>query len=116
MQRAIGTKNSADVIELNRRVEEQRANLKTSFEADTRRSIVEKDRAIRQELSRIKNRPENVGSVLTAEVDGLVQAYNATVRVHALRSSNDRFDALLVQVHEALQHGRSTMPADRIRK
>ena len=66
MQRAIGTKNSADVTELNRRVEEQRANLKTSFEADTRRSIVEEGRAIRQEISRIKNRPENVGSVLTA--------------------------------------------------
>jgi hypothetical protein len=47
-----------------------------------------------------------LGSVLTAEVDGLAQAYNATVRNHAPRSTNDRFDALLEQVHEALQHGR----------
>jgi molecular chaperone DnaK len=106
LQRAIGTKSSAEADELNRRLEEQRANLKTSFEADTRRSIVEEGRAIRQEISRIKNRPENVGSVLTAEVDGLVQAYHATVRAHAPRSTNDRFDALLEQVHEALQHGR----------
>jgi molecular chaperone DnaK len=73
----------------------------------TRRSIVEEGRAIRQEISRIKNRPENIGAVLTAEADGLMQAYNATVRAHAPRLTSDRFDALVEQVHEALRHGRA---------
>jgi molecular chaperone DnaK len=102
LQRAIGTKNSAEADELNRRLEEQRANLKTSFEADTRRSIVEEGRAIRQEISRTKNRPENIGAILTEETDRLVQDYNSIVKPHAPRSTN----ALVEQVHEALRHGR----------
>jgi molecular chaperone DnaK len=107
MQRTIGMNKSAEMRELSGRLEEQRATLKTSFEADTRRLIAEEGRAIRQEISRIKNRPENVGAVLTAETNGLVQAYNATVRAHAPRATNDRFNALVEQVHEALQHGRA---------
>lgn len=107
MQRTIGMNNSPETSELSRRLEEQRATLKTSFEADTRRLVAEEGRTIRQEISRIKNRPENVGAVLTAETDGLVQAYNATVRAHAPRSTNDRFDGLVAQVHEALRHGRA---------
>jgi molecular chaperone DnaK len=107
LQRTIGKKDSVEVNELNRRLDEQRANLKTSFEADTRRSIVEEGRALRQEISRIKNRPENIGAVLTAETERLVQDYNSIVRARAPRSTNDRFDALVEQVHEALQHGRA---------
>jgi molecular chaperone DnaK len=107
LQRVIGNKNSTEANELNRRLEEQRANLKTSFEADTRRLIGEEGRAIRQEISRIKNRPENIGAVLTEETDRLVQDYNSIVRAHAPRSTNDRFDALVEQVHEALRHGRA---------
>jgi molecular chaperone DnaK len=107
LHRAVGTKNHAETEELNRRLEEQRANLKTSFEADTRRSIVEEGRAIRQEISRIKNRPENVGAVLTEETERLVHDYDAIVRPHASKSTNDRFDALLGQVREALRHGRA---------
>lgn len=107
LQRTVGSKSGAEAHELNRRLEEQRATLRTSFEADTRRSIVEEGRAIRQEISRIKNRPENIGAVLAADTDGLVQAYNATVRANAHGSTNDRFDALAEQVHEALRHGRA---------
>lgn len=107
LQRAIGGKNSPETQELNRRIDEQRDNLRTSFEADTRRSIVEEGRAIRQEISRIKNRPENVGAVLTEETDRLVKDYDSIVRPNASKSTNERFDALLGQVREALRHGRA---------
>jgi molecular chaperone DnaK len=107
LNRAIGAKGGAEAGELGRRLAEQRENLKTSFEADTRRSIVEEGRAIRQQISRIKNRPENVGAVITEETDRLVQDYNTIVRPHASRSTNDRFDALAGQVREALRHGRA---------
>lgn len=106
LERALGAKRSAETEELNRRLDEQRENLRTSFEADTRRSIAEEGRAIRQEISRIKNRPENVGAVLTEETDRLAQDYDSIVRPHAPKSTNDRFDALLAQVREALRHGR----------
>jgi molecular chaperone DnaK len=106
LERAIGGRNSPETEGLNRRLDEQRDNLRTSFEADTRRSIVEEGRAIRQEISRIKNRPENVGAVLTEETDRLVQDYDSIVRPHASKSANDRFDALHGQVREALRHGR----------
>lgn len=36
-----------------------------------------------------------------------MQAYNATLRANAPRSTNDRIDALLEQIHGALRHGRS---------
>jgi molecular chaperone DnaK len=107
LQRAVGGRNDRETAELNRRLDEQRDNLKTSFEADTRRSIVEESRAIRQEISRIKNRPENVGAVLTEETNRLVQDYDSIVRPHTSRSTNDRFDALAGQVREALRHGRA---------
>jgi molecular chaperone DnaK len=57
--------------------------------------------------SRIKNRPENIGAVLTEETERLVQDYNSIVRPHASRSTNERFDALAEQVQEALRHGRA---------
>jgi len=107
LKRAVGTKNGAEAAELSRRLEEQRAHLKDSFEADTRRSIVEEGRSIRQEISRIKNRPENVGAVLAEESDRLLQDYNSVVRPRAPQSTNDRFDALAEQVREALRHGRA---------
>lgn len=107
LQRALGTKHSPETEELNRRLDEQRENLRTSFEADTRRSIAEEGRAIRQEISRIKNRPENVGAILIEETDRLVQDYDTIVRPHAPKSTNDRFAALLGQVREALRHGRA---------
>jgi molecular chaperone DnaK len=47
-----------------------------------------------------------VGAVLTEETDRLVQDYASIVRPHAPKSTNDRFDALLAQVREALRHGR----------
>jgi molecular chaperone DnaK len=107
LKRAVGTKNDAEAAELSHRLQEQRANLKDSFEADTRRSIVEEGRSIRQEISRIKNRPENVGVVLAEETDRLSQDYNSIVRPRAPQSTNDRFDALAEQVREALRHGRA---------
>src|ERR1700704_4170898 len=91
LKRAVGTKNDAEAAELSRRLQEQRANLKDSFEADTRRSIVEEGRSIRQEISRIKNRPENVGVVLAEESDRLSQDYNSIVRPRAPQSTNERF-------------------------
>jgi hypothetical protein len=107
LRNVVGTKSGAEANELDRRLDEQRANLKASFEADTRRSVVEEGRAIRQEISRIKNRPENIGTVLTQENERLVHDYNSIVRDHAPKSTNDRFDALAEQVREALRHGRA---------
>jgi molecular chaperone DnaK len=107
MERVIGSTNSAEANVLSRRLQEQRETLTLSDEADTRRSIVEEARAMRQEISRIKNRPENVAAVLKTEVDDLTQTYDRNVRVHASQSTNNRFDVLTGQVQEALRHGRA---------
>ena len=71
LQETLGPKAAAEAAELERRIERQRADLNTSYEADTRRSIAEEGRAIRQDISKIKERRENVDDVLRARVEVL---------------------------------------------
>ena len=107
MERTLGNKAATEVRDLSRRLDEQRASLQTSFEADTRRSIVEEGRSIRQEISKIKNRPENLGAVVLSDANELINSYNGAVRASAPQATNDRFDALASQVREAVNHGRA---------
>ena len=80
LQETLGSRTASDAAELTSRIERQKDNLKTSYEADTRRSIVEEGRAIRQEISKIKNKRENIGEVLQADMEGLIGAFDAVIR------------------------------------
>jgi molecular chaperone DnaK len=106
MQRTLGDNAAKDARDIGRRLEEQRETLQNSYEADTRRSIVEEGRAIRQEISKVKNRGENVGAVLTADLNSMVETFNAAFRSHVAPAVADRFDHLVRQVREAIQRGR----------
>jgi molecular chaperone DnaK len=107
MQATLGEKASSEADELAKRLEEQKENLSTSYEADTRRSIVEEGRAIRQEISKIKNRSENLGSVLVSEMRGLTEAFDALIRPSVIAATSERFDRLGRQVLEAIQRSRT---------
>jgi molecular chaperone DnaK len=106
MQRTLGANVAKDAREIGRRLHEQRETLQKSYEADTRRSIVEEGRAIRQEISRVKNRSENAGLVLNADLNSMVDAFNSVIRPQATPGVAEHFDHLVRQVKEAIQKGR----------
>ena len=107
LHQTLGPRAERDAAELNRRIERQKETLRTSYEADTRRSIVEEGRAIRQEISKIKNKRENIGEVLRADMESLIAAYDTVIRQNAEATVSDRFDSLVRQVNESIGRGRS---------
>ena len=105
LQETLGSRTASEAAELTNRIERQKDNLKTSYEADTRRSIVEEGRAIRQEISKIKNKRENIGEVLQADMESLIGAFDAVIRQTVDSSISERFDRLVGQARESIGRG-----------
>jgi hypothetical protein len=105
LQETLGSRTASDAAELTSRIERQKDNLKTSYEADTRRSIVEEGRAIRQEISKIKNKRENIGEILQADMEGLIGAFDAVIRPTVDSTISERFDRLVGQARESIGRG-----------
>jgi molecular chaperone DnaK len=96
---------ASESSELKDRIEQQRDNLKHAYEADCRRSVADEGRAIRQEISKIKGKRENVGDVLRAEIGSIVDAYDSIIRQNADAAVSDRFDRLARQARDETSHG-----------
>jgi molecular chaperone DnaK len=105
LQKTLGSRAATDATQLKERILRERENLNVSYEADIRRSIAEEWRAIRQQIAQIKNRPENVGDVLRAELDSMTAAFDAVLRPTATSAVSDRFDVLSRQAREAIGRG-----------
>ena len=101
----LGDKVVIDVEEMQRRVDRQRATLSQSVDADTRRSVTEESRAIRQEISRLKHAPENRAGVLLRELSETQEAFDRHVREHADGTSIELFDRLAGTAHQAISNG-----------
>ena len=101
----LGEKVDADVESLQRRVERQRETLSQSVDADTRRSVAEESRAIRQAVSRLKHAPENRADVLLRELAETQEAFDRDIREHADTTSAELFDRLVVTVRQAIRNG-----------
>src|SRR5581483_9121206 len=105
LEKTLGSRAAAEATELASRIERERQNLKTSYEADTNRSIAEEGRAIRQEISKIKDRRENVSDVLRAELESLVTAFDGAIRLNAEAAALERFDRLARQTRDSIARG-----------
>src|SRR5581483_5811369 len=105
LEKTLGSRAAAEATELASRIERERQNLKTSYEADTNRSIAEEGRAIRQEISKIKDRRENVSDVLRAELESLVTAFDGAIRSNAEAAALERFDRLARQTRDSIARG-----------
>jgi molecular chaperone DnaK len=101
----LGEKVDTDVERLRRRVDRQREALSQSVDADTRRSVTEEARAIRQEISRLKHAPENRADVLLRELAEAEEAFDRDVREDADGTSAELFDRLLVTVRQSVRNG-----------
>ena len=105
LEKTLGSRAAAEANELEHRIDLQRQNLKASYEADTNRSIAEEGRAIRLEISKIKDRRENVGDVLHADLEALLGAFDGAIRPNAEASAIERFDRLTRQARESIARG-----------
>lgn len=113
--KTLGDKASTGIDVLRQRVASQRDALAQSLDADTRRSVTEETRSIRQEISRLKHAPENRGDVLLRELAETQETFDRDVREHADATSAELFDRLVATVRQAIRNG--DMPdADRALK
>ncbi|WP_315715376.1 MULTISPECIES: Hsp70 family protein [unclassified Bradyrhizobium] len=79
LERALGTEVAELAGGLRSRVGKLRGTLELASDADTRRSVSEDARLIRQEVARIKSRPEFVRNSIRAEVDQFVEGFVLSV-------------------------------------
>jgi molecular chaperone DnaK len=105
LAKTVGPRVAAEATELAHRIERQRQNLKAAYEADSNRSVAEEGRGIRLEISKIKDRRENVGDVLRAELESLLSAFDGAIRPKAEASAVERFDRLARQARESIARG-----------
>lgn len=84
----------SEVDDLEKRLDEQDGALESASTADEQRAVTEKGRHLRQQISRIKSRPEYRGAIIEKAYDEVVANYNASVREFADPVSNRRFDEL----------------------
>jgi molecular chaperone DnaK len=105
LQRTLGPRAAAEATELEERIERQRKDLNTSYEPDTRRLIAEEGRAIRQDISKLKKRPEYIGDVLRDKIETLVEAFDGAIRPNADPKIAERFNQLARQARESITRG-----------
>lgn len=90
----ISEEDKAAVENLGKRLERQREAMEQAVDADTRRSVTEEARFVRQEVSRLKHLPRNRSTVLTHSLDYMVGAFDALLRPHIDGRLADVFDRL----------------------
>lgn len=82
LDHALGARVAQDINQFRARLEEKKTQLSLTNEPDLRRSVVEDCRAMRQQVSHIKNRTENAKLVLRDEIEDYVEdlsSYNSSV-------------------------------------
>ncbi len=82
LDQALGSRVAQEVDRFRARLEEQKVQLSLTNEPDVRRSVVEDCRAVRQEVSKVKNRTENAKLVLRNDIEDYVHdlsGYNSSV-------------------------------------
>ncbi|MFB9265963.1 Hsp70 family protein [Bradyrhizobium erythrophlei] len=102
LERALGTDVSELAGSLRSRVGKLRGTLELAADADTRRSVSEDARLVRQEVARIKNRPEFVRNSVRAEVDQFVEGFALSVSSVLEERVNTQVQRLAASAREAL--------------
>ena len=105
LKHAIGSRGASEVSYLNDRLSDAHSKLEMPFEADTRRSAAEEARSIRHEVALIRDRPENKRATLTAELDGLQEAFDAVIRPGATLQTASQVDRLFSHARDAISRG-----------
>lgn len=105
LKTTLGGKVVADIEEMQQQVDNQRTALSQSLDADTRRSVTEEARTIRQKISRLNHAPENRADVLLREASERKDFFDSHVREDADATSVELFDRLSGTFHQAVRNG-----------
>lgn len=76
IEKALGVNITKQVMDFRRRLDQLDDDVRLSFDADTNRSIAEKARLLRQEIAKLRMKPEFEGKILRAEIDGFLSSFS----------------------------------------
>jgi molecular chaperone DnaK len=102
LERALGSEVFENVLKLRGRLARQRETLQLSNDSDTKRGVSEEGRMIRQEVARIRNRPEFVRAVFRSDLDQFVGEFAASVSSAVDPKVNVQIHRLASLAREAL--------------
>ena len=102
LDRALGSRATDEVLRMRSRLAKQKELLKLSTEADARRGVSEESLLIRQEISRTKNRPENVRAILRSDIEQFVGQFASSVSQLLEPKVNIKIHRLAAHAQEAL--------------
>ncbi len=102
-EEALGSSANDEFEALKGKLETQQESLEQAHDAETRRSVTEEARHIRQSISRLKHAPENKGKVLTQQLNELENDYTELLRDEADARSSERFDQIVSTARTAIQ-------------
>ena len=102
LERALGSDVSALAMSLRARMGKLKGTLELAVDADTRRSISEDARLVRQEVARIKNQPEFIRNSVRAEIDQFVEGFVLSVSSVLDERVNNQVQRLAALAREAL--------------
>ncbi|WAP70059.1 Hsp70 family protein [Jiella pelagia] len=105
LQEVLGDLSPEEADELAERIERQRAVLSGSWEADSKRSVAEEARMIRQEIAKVRNRPEFTSHRLMERLEGLQALFEHNASDLADEKTATRFQRLLSHAAEAITRG-----------
>lgn len=91
---------------LQSRLEKQKEALEQSTDADTRRSVTEEARGVRQQISRLRHAPQNRKMVLAQSVESAVRLFDVMIREEADPRIVDIFDRMTGTAEMALRDGK----------
>jgi len=92
---AFGERTAGELEMLQRKLDAQRENLHQAHDADSRRSVTEEARRVRQAISLLRHAPGNRAKTLGQEVAELKAQFDRFARKEASTESIARFDELV---------------------
>ncbi len=102
LERALGSDVSENIRKMRSRLAKQRDTLQLATDSDTRRGISEEGLLIRQEIARIKNKPEFVRAALRSDIDQFVEGFALSVSSVIDAKVNTQIQRLAGSAREAL--------------
>jgi molecular chaperone DnaK len=105
LERALGPLVADEVATLRRRFERQVENLRLSHDADTRRSIHEEARLMRQDVARLQNKPEFTIAVVRGQIDEFIEVASVDILPTVDTRTNTQVHRLAGLAKDALQRG-----------
>ena len=107
LERALGSLVAADVVALRKRLGKQAESLRLAHEADTRRLVSEEARHIRQDVARLRSRPDFKRAILRAEIDDFMEHFSVELGPRVDAKTNGQINRLAGLAKDALRKDRS---------